>query len=147
VEEYLHDHIPLAAAMGTSVRVADIEGVVLSVPLRPNVNFHSTAFGGSVAAQGILAGWTLVHVRLEHQGIQARTVIQRSDVAYLEPIHEDFEVHTLAVDADAWQRFLVSLARWGRARIRVASEVRCRGVLVARVKGDYVALGGEGEDD
>lgn len=137
----------MAAAMGTTVREATLESVVLAVPLGPNTNLHATAFGGSVAAQGILAGWTLVHVRLETEGIPANTVIQWTEIDYLHPIHHDFEVHTLPVETRAWDRLFRSIARWGRGRVRVASEVRCQGVLAAHVTGDYVALDGPPLDE
>ena len=146
MEAYLHEAIPLSAAMGTKVRTATPEGVILEAPLRPNRNHRSMAFGGSVAAQGILAGWTLVHVRLEEEGVVARTVIQRSEVAYLEPVEGDFEAHTVTVDAHAWARFRAAVDRFGRGRIRVTVEIRCAGLLVARVKGDYVALAGVDEE-
>ena len=79
VEAYLHEHIPLSAAMGTRVVRADPAEVRLEAPLEPNLNHRATAFGGSVAALAILAGWTVVHLRLRTEGVEARTVIQRSD--------------------------------------------------------------------
>ena len=47
VQTYLHDHIPLSAAMGAGVSQADTEIVRLSAPLEPNLNHRATAFGGS----------------------------------------------------------------------------------------------------
>ncbi len=131
--------------MATEVREASPGLVVLTAPIAPNVNHRATAFGGSVAAQAILAGWALVHVRLEHEGVHARTVIQRSTVSYLEPIHDDFEARAGSVDPARWRRFRRSLARWGRGRIRVDVEVRSGALLVARLVGDYVALLGGGD--
>lgn len=133
----------MAAAMGTQVRSADEGGVVLEAPLEPNLNHRATAFGGSVAAQAILAGWALVHLSLEREGLSARTVIQKSDVAYLEPVHHDFQAHALPVSPDAWGRFRRTLARFRRARLRVTVEVRTGRAVVARLAGDYVVLAGE----
>lgn len=129
--------------MGTRIRSADAEGVVLLAPLEDNLNHQATAFGGSVAAQAILAGWALVHRRLDRDGIEARIVIQRSDVAYLEPIHHDFEAHAHPVSEATWKRFRRVFDRWGRARVRVEVEVRSQGSAVARLVGDYVALTGD----
>jgi len=145
LQAYLHSHIPLSAAMATEVRSATPEGVVLSAPLAHNLNHRATAFGGSVAAQAILAGWALVHVRLENEGIRARTVIQKSTVSYLEPIHDDFEARAGVPDPRAWRRFRRSLDRWGRGRVRVDVEVWSGPLLVARLAGDYVALLGAGD--
>jgi len=126
--------------MATEVRAATLERVVLAAPIAPNLNHRATAFGGSVAAQAILAGWALVHVRLEDEGIHARTVIQKSTVSYLEPIRDDFEARAGVVDPRSWRRFRRSLARWGRGRVRVGVEVWSGALLVARLAGDYVAL-------
>lgn len=147
MEEYLHQHIPLSLAMGARVLLAGPDGVVLAAPLEPNLNHRSTAFGGSVAAQGILAGWTLVHLRLHDQNVPARTVVQKSEVVYLEPIHGAFEARTEAVDPTAWQRFLRTLDRWGRGRFRVAVQIWSEGVMAARLSADYVALSGTDEED
>ena len=126
------------------MRSADERGVVLEAPLAPNLNHRATAFGGSVAAQAILAGWALVHLTLDRDGVVARTVIQKSDVAYLEPIEEDFQAHAAPVPDAAWRRFRRTLDRFGRARLRVQVEVRCRATVVARLRGEYVALAAEG---
>jgi thioesterase domain-containing protein len=128
--------------MGTHIRSADAAGVVLRAPIERNLNHRATAFGGSVAAQAILAGWALVYLGLDRDGVDARTVIQRSDVAFLEPIHADFEAHARPVPERAWKRFRRMLERWGRARLRVEVDVRSEGKVVARLVGDYVALAG-----
>ena len=142
VERYLHDHIPLSAAMGARVVRAEPDGVVLQAPLEPNLNHRDTAFGGSVAAMAILAGWTLVHLRLRADGVDARTVIQRSDVAYLHPVEEAFQAAAEAPGPGAWARFHRTLERWGRARIHVETAVICGGREVARLRGEYVTLRG-----
>ena len=49
VEQYLHRHIPLSAAMGIRVRLATPHRVELWAPLAPNINHQSTVFGGSAA--------------------------------------------------------------------------------------------------
>jgi thioesterase domain-containing protein len=126
--------------MATEVRTATPERVVLAAPLARNLNHRATAFGGSVAAQAILAGWALVHVRLEDEGIRARTVVQKSTVSYLEPIREDFEARAGAPDPRSWRRFRRSLDRWRRGRIRIDVEVWSGALLVARLAADYVAL-------
>jgi len=140
VQRYLHEHIPLSSAMETRVRTATPLEVVIEAPLAPNLNHRATAFGGSVAALAILAGWTLVHLRLHAEGIDARSVIQRSDVRYLEPIEGTFDARAAEPAPDAWRRFLSSLRRWGRGRIRISVDVREAGALVGSLDADYVSL-------
>ena len=76
---YLHEHIPLTAAMGVRVLEARPERVRLRAPLGPNLNHRATAFGGSLSGLGILAGWCVMHVRLRPELPEARLVIARSE--------------------------------------------------------------------
>ncbi len=143
VEAYLREHIPLADAMDVRVLRADPSGVVLEAPLEPNLNHRDTAFGGSVAALAILAGWTLVHGHLESVGISGiRTVVQRSEVRYLAPADGPFRAVCDGPAAAEWDRFLRTFRRWGKARVGVEVDVTCQGVLVAAFRGAYATLGG-----
>lgn len=68
VEHYLHEHIPITRAMGLKVTAYDGDSVRLWAPLEPNLNHRNTAFGGSLSTLGILAGWSLLHVKMQEAG-------------------------------------------------------------------------------
>lgn len=142
VEAYLREHIPLSAALGIGVVEAGPDGVTIEVPLEPNLNHQATAFGGSVAALAILAGWTLVHLRLRAENLITQTVIQNSAVHYDSPIHGGFRAVTEPVEARAWERFTRGITKHGKGRIRVAVNVMADGVAAATFTGAYVALAG-----
>jgi thioesterase domain-containing protein len=141
VQRYLYRYIPLSAAMGVQVRTASIEHVKLAAPLAPNVNHTETVFGGSAAALATLSAWTLLHLRLEEAGLDARLVIQRSRMEYEKPIPGDFEAVCDFEDASAWERFRTTLARRGRARLTLAAHLVHSIERVASFEGDFVALG------
>ena len=140
MESYLHEHIPLSLAMKARVVEATPEGVTLAAPLEPNLNHRETAFGGSVAALAILAGWTLMHVLLRDAGIPAHTVIQTSEIRYLAPIEAPFEARARPPASTGWRRYLAALERRGRARVRLQVDVRSGGALVATLEGAYVSF-------
>jgi len=141
VEAYLREHIPLSGGMGVAVVEAGPDGVTLEAPLHPaNVNHRSTAFGGSVAALAILAGWTVVHLRLRHEGIGAQTVIQTSDVRYDAPIHGPFQAVSEPIAERDWNRFTRGVTRHGRGRVQVSVTVRAEGEPAATFTGAYVAI-------
>ena len=140
IERYLHRYIPLSAAMGVRVKLATPERVELAAPLAPNINHHETVFGGSASAVATLSAWTLVHVGLTHAAVDATTVIQRNLMSYEEPIHGDFTAVCTLVDAPAWQRFLRTLERRGRARITMNAHLLFDGRPAASFEGDFVAL-------
>ena len=140
LERYLHQQIPLSAAMGVRVSAASGERVQLAVPLAPNVNHNETAFGGSAAALATLSAWALLHLRLAAAGMQARLVIQRSTMEYEQPILGDFDGVCRFTDEMAWDRFRLTLARRRRARLTLAAHLICDGRQMATFEGDFVAL-------
>ncbi|HUE96534.1 MAG TPA: YiiD C-terminal domain-containing protein [Longimicrobiaceae bacterium] len=140
LELYLHKHIPISAAMGVTVASASADRVHLQAPLDLNINHRSTVFGGSAAAVAILAGWSLLHVRIGHEGRGDRIVIQRSSVDYVLPIDDDFDAIARAPDPADWRRFQKMLARRGVGRIDLAVELRCHREVAGECVGAYVVL-------
>lgn len=124
LQAFLLAHVPLAGAMGVRVVEAGAAGVRLRLPLAPNLNHHGTAFGGSVSAAGVLAGWAMLHARLALSSVAARTVVADSRVRYLRPIEADFEALARPPTPETWAAFLDVLARRGRARLDLTVELR-----------------------
>lgn len=140
VEAYLHAQIPISAAMGVEVEVATDSVVRLRAPLRPNINHRSTVFGGSASAIAILAGWTLLHVRLTHGGHGSRIVIQNSIVHYDLPIDDDFTAIAREPDPADWDRFIRTLDRRGKARLEIRVDLEQDGRRAGHMTGAYVVV-------
>ncbi|QNM95415.1 YiiD C-terminal domain-containing protein [Chitinimonas koreensis] len=138
----LHSTIPLARAMQVSA-AAEADGRQrLQVPLAPNVNDKGTAFGGSLATLATLAGWVETQRRLDEAGVVAAVeiVIQHGETDYLLPAAGDFSAVPLPIEAEAVERFVRQFERRGVARLVVAVELHCADEVVARFRGDYVAV-------
>lgn len=144
LRQYLYDHIPLSQAMEVDVLAAQPDGVVLSAPLSapllPNINHQATIFGGSASAVAILAAWSLLHVRLQHEGIRSGLVIQSNTMQYSLPIAGSFSARSYLEPEADWPRFLRTLARKGRARISVSSVLEYEGQQAGKLTGEFVAL-------
>jgi len=140
LQDYLHTHIPLSAAMAVEVQVATPDRVRLAAPLAPNINHRETVFGGSASALAILSAWALLHLGLRAERIEARLVIQRNSMSYDLPMPGEFSAEAEAPAPERWQRFLATLARHRRARIGVRSMVSCQGRPVGEFEGDFVAV-------
>lgn len=143
VEAYLKEHIPLSSGMAITVVEAGPGGVTIEAPLEPNVNHRATAFGGSVAALAILAGWTLVHLRLRAEGLVTHTVIQSSTVRYDAPVHGAFRSVTDPIEPAAWEKFTRAITRRGKGRVHVDVKVLADGCAAATFTGAYVAIAGQ----
>lgn len=140
LQAYLHEQIPLSAAMEVTVLSVAPEAVALSAPLAPNVNHKRTAFGGSIATLGILAAWSLVHARLLAEGLPCEVVIQSSHVDYARPITGAFVARSSLADPESWPGFLKTLTRRKLARIEVQSALTSEGVEAGRFHGRFVAF-------
>lgn len=140
VRDYLYQQIPLSQAMGIEVSRATTTQVVLSVPLGPNINHRETAFGGSISASGILACWTLVHLRLVELDVHTRLVIHKNKTVYRAPIAGDFEAVCEFNDENAWTQALEMLDRWGKAKLQLKASLMCQGREAATFQGSFVVV-------
>ena len=140
LEQYLHEHIPISSAMGVSVLDAASDVVRVQAPLEPNINHRATVFGGSASAVATLAAWSLLHLRVRDAGLDAQLVIQRNAMDYERPIHGTFTAEARLADPERWERFRKTLARRGRARIRVESVLIFAGESAGHLTGEFVAL-------
>lgn len=136
---FLHEHIPLSRAMAVSVMRAGADEVALEAPLDPNINVHSTMFGGSVATLGLLAAWSVLHLRLEAAGIANQLVIHRTEADYLLPVKGPAQA-VARLDGADWESFSHMLERRGRARLNVTADVMFEGNIAARLVGEFVAV-------
>ncbi len=141
LQSYLYEHIPLLRAMKLSVIALDEEEAVVEAPLDPNLNQHGTGFGGSASVIAILAAWCLLQNRLRVLGIHNPLVIRRTAMEYERPITDNFLARaSLEQDFDPVALKAV-LARDGKVTIPVLSQLECQSKIVARFRGEFVALG------
>ena len=137
--EFLHRNIPLTVALGARVVFAQDGQVQIQAPLDPNLNHHGTAFGGSLAVMGILAGWVVLHQGLQDAGIEASLVVRHTELDYLQPVTGELVAYS-ELPSQHWPAFAEQLRRGRRARIDVSSVLRCGGVDAVNARGTYVAL-------
>jgi thioesterase domain-containing protein len=139
-ERYLHEHIPISAAMGFRVARADLEAVELFAPLEPNVNHRNTVFGGSSISLAILAAWTLVHLHTQALPGEHRVVIRRGEMDYTAPIGGEFRARADSPGMDAWRRFADTLARRSKAQISLTAAVTGGGLTAGSFTATFAAL-------
>jgi thioesterase domain-containing protein len=140
LEAVFHTQIPITLEMGVRVAVFSGTSLTLRAPLRPNVNDKGTAFGGSLYALLVLAGWGLLHLKLREEGIRGDLMIHESDVTYSLPVTEDWEACCALPDDDGYSQFLGDLRTRGRGKITLKVLIM-RGERVAvSFTGRYAAI-------
>ena len=140
IEAYLHRHIPISSGMGVQVLACAREGVTLAAPLAPNLNHRATVFGGSASAVAILAAWTWLHFTLRDHELKCRLVIQRNTMDYVAPIDGDFTARCDGLSEVAFEKFVKTLRRHGKARTELGAQLQLNGKVVGKFTGDYVAV-------
>lgn len=128
--------------MGIRIEAASGRQVRAVAPLAANINHEGTAFGGSISAIGVLAGWSLLWCRLREAGVVPvpRLVVSHSQTRYIRPIADDLICTCDGADLAPW---VAELHRAGRARQNVRAEVVSRsdpGRIAAVVDALFVAI-------
>lgn len=140
LEEIFHTQIPITREMG--IRVAAYNGVslVLRAPLAPNVNDKGTAFGGSLYAVLVLAGWGLLHLKLKEEGIPGDVMIHECGVTYSLPVTDGWEARCSLPDDDGYARFVANLRAGGRGKIRLEVSIPRGDRIAVSFSGSYAAV-------
>ena len=138
LEKTLHEEIPLTREIGIQVVHATTQQVQLNAPLSPNINHKCTAFGGSLYAVAVLAGWSMVFARLHAAGIHAHIVIQDAKIDYLLPVAETIHAECNVISDTDFAHCLKLFARKGRGRIELPVQIITAQGIAVRFCGNYV---------
>lgn len=164
---YLHRNIPLTAAMKLEAIEASQTRIKLRCPLGPNVNHHQTAFGGSLAAAMMLAGWAMLRVRMGAAGLldgatlawtvpgttpakdsqAVRLVVSKTAMEFLAPVRGDYITECRFSDEATWKLFVDRFRSSHCAKLRLQSIIAGVSEPLAKLKGTYVAINGNGPAD
>jgi thioesterase domain-containing protein len=138
LEKTLHEEIPLTREIGIVVTSASPQLIELTAPLAPNINHKCTAFGGSLYAVAVLAGWSMVFARLHAAGLHAHIVIQDAQIEYLLPVVETINVRCELVSDTEFDRCLKLFSRKGRGRIALDVQIVTQQGVAVKFCGQYV---------
>ncbi len=112
--------------------------ITLHAPLGPNINIHGSAFGGSMFSFAALAGWGLLHLRLEREGLRAQIVLGDGQITFHLPVRGDIKVLGRLPEDDRLSGFLETYRTEGKARIAMEAEIGTEDGVAVTFKGAYV---------
>ncbi|MGH7936421.1 MAG: YiiD C-terminal domain-containing protein [Chthoniobacterales bacterium] len=136
-EEFLYAKIPLTRAMQVRVESYDENGLVLTAPLAANHNHLGTAFGGSLAALVMLAGYASLWLELGDRA--AHIVISESNLRFRRPVRGTLRAVCGRPDDSALAEFKSNFAAKGKAWIQLKVEIEADDELAVIFDGTYVA--------
>jgi thioesterase domain-containing protein len=137
-EEFLHRQIPLTKAMQVALEADDERGLVLSAPLAANHNHLGSAFGGSLSAIMMLAGYALLWLELENPS--AHLVLGKCQIEFRRPVRGRIRATCLRPATRVLDDFRKNFARKGKARIDLEVVVEDGAQIAVSFAGRYVAL-------
>lgn len=138
LQQFLRQNIPAAELLDIRISQASAEQVCAVAPFAPNRNHKNTVFGGSIALLATLSGWALLHLR--YPEADGNIVIQQGSTDYLLPAHGDLSAITRFDDETQWASVQKMLAKRGKARIALQTELFSENQKVAEFSGVYVLV-------
>jgi thioesterase domain-containing protein len=139
LKAFLNEQIPLSVAMGIEILEANNERAMISAPLKLNSNHLGTAFGGSLGALLIFAGYAWLFNRLEDEGNHCHILIQKAHTDYLLPVDEEIFSICEAPSAEEYEKFMNAYARKGIARMTLSTSIKTSKGTCCSFSGEFVA--------
>lgn len=136
-EDFLHQEIPLTRSMEVRVESYENEQLVLTAPLSANHNHLGTAFGGSLAALVMIAGYSLLWLELDDR--TAHIVISESTLRFRRPVRGIIRARCRSPKPSTLAAFKSDFAARGKAHIDLEVVVETEGAVAVVFEGTYVA--------
>lgn len=136
----IYTEIPITRHLQFRILACDEDKLVLKAPLAANVNHKGTVFGGSITMLATIAGWAMTKHILTEASVHAQVVIQKSSIAFHQPVRQDFDVLCPAPSRETRARFFQMLSRYGKARLRLRCTIHDGTTEAVMFEAAYVAL-------
>ena len=136
-ERFFHEQIPLTRALAIEVESCGDDGFILRAPLSANHNHLGTAFGGSLAAIALLAGYGLLWLELDDRS--AHLVVSETQIKYQRPVRGTIRAVCRRPAEAELAEFKANLANKGKSRLRLEVLIEENGEAAVIFLGTYVA--------
>lgn len=139
LQSVLNEQIPITQALQVKVLDWKNHQLTLSMPLQPNINHMSSAFGGSLYCGAVLAGWGWMHLRLKELGAEnAHIVIQDGQISYPYPVLGDVVIECPPPSEAEWDKFERIFKRRSKGRLSLSTSVIYDGKEAVVFNGQFV---------
>jgi thioesterase domain-containing protein len=140
LERLLKTEIPIAQHLGIRDLYFSENDLVLTLPLRPNVNHKGTMFGGSLYSASALASYALFLSALRNADVNTNNiVIADGNITYLAPVDQDAKIKALWNSIEEKEKFFKALKSKNKARVLIRAEISVGDKTCAKFTGSFVA--------
>ncbi len=137
--QYILDNIPILNSVKLTVEDLSRNSIKLHAPLHENRNHYGSAFGGSIATIGIVAGWAILTYKIQEEKVPTTLVIKNSHTEYMRPVKDEFYAEVDIEEKD-WEALKNKFNSKGKAGMEVTSRIISNGKLCAEQKSVYVCI-------
>lgn len=139
VRHKLGDGVPLVGHMQLDVVSWRPGQVIVEAPLRPNLNTHGTAFGGSLYCIASMAGWAITHLTLMEAGFMPSVWIVKGEINYMRPVRGPLRA-TALLSEEARTGLVEQFKTRGKAKTTVEIHVQEEGQDCVLLTAIYAAV-------
>lgn len=139
LNEYILSNIPILTSVNLSVTDITENSIKLFAPLYENRNHYGSAFGGSIATIGIVAGWAILTYKIKEEKVPATLVIKSSHTEYKRPVKDEFYAE-VKIENNDWENLKTKFTEKGKSGLEVTSRIISNGEVCAEQKSVYVCI-------
>jgi thioesterase domain-containing protein len=139
LQNVLHQQIPITNHLGILVESYENNTLKLSSPLSKNHNHMGTAFGGSIYSICVLAGWSIVYLKLKENNItDGHIVIAESHIDYLKPVNSDLIAECTLTEPKHLTKLIRVYNKHGISKIKLITKIYVGNEVAVEFSGKYV---------
>ncbi|QKF66772.1 putative thioesterase (yiiD_Cterm domain) [Arcobacter venerupis] len=139
LQNKLYNEIPLTKMMELQIKDYNINELITTVPLEPNINDKGTAFGGSLSTLSIISAWSLCWLISKELGFDSNNiVIIKNETSFRKPVTNDIICHTKKPLLQEIKILKQKLENKKSASIKIESQIIEEGKICVDFVGYYV---------
>jgi thioesterase domain-containing protein len=139
LQNKLYNEIPLTKMMELQIKDYNINELITTAPLEPNINDKGTAFGGSLSTLSIISAWSLCWLISKELGFDSSNiVIIKNETSFRKPVTNDIICYTKKPSLQEIKILKQKLENKKSASIKIESQIIENGEICVDFVGYYV---------
>ena len=139
LQNKLYNEIPLTKVMKIKIQDYNENELIITAPLKININDKGTAFGGSLSTITIISAWSLCWLISKELGFNSNNiVIIKNETSFRKPVTKDIICHTKKPSNEEIKLLKEKLLTKRSASIKIESAIIENNEICVEFLGYYV---------
>ena len=139
LQNKLYSEIPLTKMMKIKIQDYNENELIITAPLKININDKGTAFGGSLSTMTIISAWSLCWLISKELGFDSNNiVIIKNETSFRKPVTKDIICYTKKPSLNEIEILKQKLETKKSASIKIESKIVENGEICVDFLGYYV---------